>query len=286
MTARHRDGLAGNADEAAPHPAVPDQFAQHDLRGIAGDRKADALRAHDDRGVDADHVAMRGDQRPARIAGIERGVGLDHVLDQAAGLRTQRAAERGDHARGDGRFKPERIADRDHELAAPQRLGVAERRGRQVAHGIGAQQREIGVGILAQQPRLHHAAFGIGQPQFARALDHMAVGQDETVRRDDDAGADAAGRAAVAVLAGLDPHHGGTDAIGDADHGMGIGIEQRRIARGTIGIAARDTSSESKKPCCADIEHGMHSQSICAQSADESRKRTLGRPIPPAALLG
>ena len=55
--------------------------------GVAGDGKADALRAPDHRGVDADDLAARGHQRPAGIAGIERGVGLDHVLDQPAAAR-------------------------------------------------------------------------------------------------------------------------------------------------------------------------------------------------------
>ena len=207
---------------------------------------------------------MRGDQRPAGIAGIERGIGLDHVLDQPAGLRPQRAAERGDHARGHGRFKAERIADRDHQLAAPQRLGIAERCGRQVAHRVGAQQRQIGVGILAEQPRLHHAAFGIGEPHLARAVDHVAVGQHEAVGRDDDAGADAAGGAAVAVgLAGLDPHHGGADAIGDADHGMGIGVEQRGILRGAIDMRLDFVRVEHGR--IGDIEHGTLSHiHMCA----------------------
>ncbi len=177
-------------------------------------------------------------------------------------LRAQRTAERGDHARGDGRFKAERIADRDHELAAPQRLGIAERGGRQVARGIGAQQRQIGVGIFAEQPRFHDAAFGVGQAEFAPALDHMAVGQHEAVGRDDDAGTDAAGRPAIAVLLlGLDPHHGGADAIGDADHGMGIGIEDRGIVGGRIdrtraGILGIEDMS------CADIQHGLLSHGV------------------------
>ena len=121
------------------------------LRRVARDRKADALRAHDHGGVDADHLAARGHERPARIAGIERGIGLDHVLDQAAGFRAQRTPERGNHAGGDRRFKAERIADRDHKLAALERLGIAELRGRQIARGAGAQEREIGVGIFAEQ---------------------------------------------------------------------------------------------------------------------------------------
>ena len=81
---RHRGLLRGDTDEGAAHAAVADQFAEHEACGVGGDRKADALRAHDHRGVDADDLAARRHQRSARIAGIERGVGLDQVVDQAA----------------------------------------------------------------------------------------------------------------------------------------------------------------------------------------------------------
>src|SRR5258705_9248665 len=57
MPSRDWRGLAGHTDIGAPDMAVADDFGQHELRGIAGDRKADALRTADDRGVDADHLA-------------------------------------------------------------------------------------------------------------------------------------------------------------------------------------------------------------------------------------
>jgi hypothetical protein len=69
------------------------------------------------RGIDADDLAARRHQRAAGIAGIERGIGLDNVVDQPAGARAQAAAERRDHARRHGGFEAERIADGDHELA-------------------------------------------------------------------------------------------------------------------------------------------------------------------------
>ena len=89
VPARHRRGLTGHADIAAPHAAVLDQFAQHKLRGIGGDRETYPLRAANDGGVDADHFATRRHQRSAGIAGIERRVGLDHILNQPAVARPQ-----------------------------------------------------------------------------------------------------------------------------------------------------------------------------------------------------
>ena len=65
---RDRELLRGDADIGAPHAAVPHQFAEHEVRRVGGDGEADALRADDHRGVDADHLAARGHQRPAGIA--------------------------------------------------------------------------------------------------------------------------------------------------------------------------------------------------------------------------
>ena len=65
------------------------------------------------------------DQRAARIAGIDRGVGLDEVL---IALDAETAApERADDARGDGLAEAERIADRHHVVTDLQPIAVAER---------------------------------------------------------------------------------------------------------------------------------------------------------------
>ncbi|MHC2946692.1 hypothetical protein ACVIJX_003840 [Bradyrhizobium diazoefficiens] len=131
------------------------------------------------------------------------------------------------HARGHGRFESERIADRDHELAAPQGLGVAERGIGQVAHAVGAQQRKIGVGIGAEHLGVADMAFHIPQPDLLGGADHMAVGEHEPIRRDHDARAEPGALAAVRHLGpGLDAHDGRADALGDVDHGIGIGVQQ------------------------------------------------------------
>ena len=84
-------------------------------------------------------------ERAAGVAGVEGGVRLDDVVDDAAGAPRagrERAAERGDDAGRDGAAEPVRVADRDHELAHAQLLGVAELRGDQ-AVALRAQQREV-----------------------------------------------------------------------------------------------------------------------------------------------
>jgi len=63
-----------------------------DLHDLGGDNARDVDRngkAHakigvgraDEGGIDADEVALQVDERAARIPGIERGVGLDEILE-------------------------------------------------------------------------------------------------------------------------------------------------------------------------------------------------------------
>ena len=80
-----------------------------------GERQA--LRRHDDRGVDADDSAGGGHQRPARVAGIERSVGLNDVFDEPSGATAQRPAERADHAARHRVLETVRVADGDDDLA-------------------------------------------------------------------------------------------------------------------------------------------------------------------------
>jgi hypothetical protein len=103
----------------------------------------------------------------ARIAGIERGVGLDNVVDQPPGRGAQRTAECRDHAGGHRRFETERIADSNHQLSALEALGIAERGGRQRHRLVDANERQVGVGIVADQPRLQVLAVGRGHGDVA-----------------------------------------------------------------------------------------------------------------------
>ena len=98
-------------------------------------------------------------QRPARVARVQRRVGLDDVVDQPPRLRAQRAAERADHAGGHRAFEAVRVADGDGELADAQLRRVAERDGgRDVV--VHADDGEIGVRIVADEVAGHGAPVG------------------------------------------------------------------------------------------------------------------------------
>jgi hypothetical protein len=83
------------------------------------DREADAdrsARRRIDRGVDADHLAVHVEHRAARIAAIDRGVGLQEIVVRA-GIDV--ALARRQDAGGHRAAEAERIADRQHPIADP-----------------------------------------------------------------------------------------------------------------------------------------------------------------------
>ena len=222
----NRERCGADPDIGSPHAPVPGDLAGDEARGVRSHGKADALRAHDDRGVDADHLARRRHQRAARIAGVERGVGLHHVLDHPTRARLQRPSERRDDACGHRRVEAERIADGDCDLAALELGAVAELGRRQRDVGFDPEQRKIRVGIVAEHARLKLAAFERDEVDRPRALDDMAVGESETVGGDDDAGARAG---AAALLAHVDAHHARPDALHHVADDARIVVEQSRV---------------------------------------------------------
>ena len=95
-----------------------------------------------------------------------------------------------------------------------------------------AQEREVGVGVAAEDRGCEAAAFEGGHVGAAPGLDHMGVGQDQPIGRDDDAGAGAGRRAAVA--AHVDAHDTGRDAVDDVGDGSGIAVEEGGIGGGRV----------------------------------------------------
>jgi hypothetical protein len=78
--------LDHHAEPAARDVALVLQLRDDLVREVDRDREADAdvaAAAAEDRGVDADDLALRVEQRAARVARIDGGVGLDEVVVRA-----------------------------------------------------------------------------------------------------------------------------------------------------------------------------------------------------------
>ena len=119
----------------------------------------------------------RRHQRPAGVAGIERGVGLDDVVDQPAAeaARSERpSADTTPAVTVDSKPSGLPIATTSWPRLQPR--GCRRARGRRRAgRQLGAQQRQVGVGIVAQHARLAGAAVGEGSRTRARAADHVLL---------------------------------------------------------------------------------------------------------------
>ena len=152
----------------------------HDLQGeVDRYRKADAdiaAAARKDSGIDADQLAAQIHQRAAGVAGIDRGVGLNEVLI-AADVQTA-AAQGADDAGGDGLAEAERIADRHHEIAYPERLRVGRCQRAQVFRRD-FDDRDVGLRVRADHLGLKLAPVSEGHGDLDRIGDDMIVGQDQ-----------------------------------------------------------------------------------------------------------
>ncbi len=135
------------------------ELGNHGLGDVDRDREADAdvpvdLGVARKLRVDADHGAGAVDQRAARVAVVDRGIGLQRVVDREVVRRRDLAVDGGDDARGQRAIEPERVADGDDRVADLDVRGVAERQGVQGARGkVDLEDREIGRGVGADDLR-------------------------------------------------------------------------------------------------------------------------------------
>ena len=164
------------------------QLVDHRHRGLRRHREADADRTagrRDDRGVDADHLAFEVEQRPARVAAIDGGVGLDVVV---VGARLDVAIARRHDAGRHGAAEAERIADGHHPFAEPQLFRIAEFHRLERLLGLDPQQRDVGLLILADQFRLQTGTVVEDHGDLVGLGDHVVVGDHDAGGIDHEAG--------------------------------------------------------------------------------------------------
>src|SRR5690606_32799727 len=130
--------------------------------------RVDAGRAGDG-GVDADHRSGQVYERSAGIAGVDRGVSLDEVLERRCGRLTGRGrllrglddvqgSSGGAHdPRRHGELQPQWAAERQDPLALPQVVRVAERRGREAT--VNLEDGNVRGGVAGNDARLELAAI-------------------------------------------------------------------------------------------------------------------------------
>ena len=185
-----RNALPKGAEPRPNHAAIP---------GDAGDHRAHHVRRYGEAnahgtaglgkygGIDADQPAIHGDQRAARVAGIDGGIGLDEGVE----VRNPHLGARqgGDDAAGHGLADAEGVSDGEHQVADLELVGIAKFEIRQrLAARVDAQNGQVRAFVGADDDRLVLAAVGEHDGNLVGALDDVVVGDDEALGADDDAG--------------------------------------------------------------------------------------------------
>ena len=186
-----------NAQIAARDPAAADE-AFHDVAGeIDGHGETDAFISHGiafDHRVDADEPALGIHQRAAGISRIDRRVGLDEILNMHPAVIVEIAniaAERADDAHRHALADIEGVSNREHNVADFKLIAVAKRDGGQ-AGGVNFQHGHVRQRIGANHPGgIFFFVVRKGDLDFIHAFHNVVGGQDITIRRYDDPGAEA-----------------------------------------------------------------------------------------------
>src|SRR5262249_34430279 len=107
---------------------------------------------------------------------------------------------------------------------------------------------KVRIGVVADDARGEASAIDRGGTDPRGAADHVAVGKDETVRRDNDT---RAGAATTPLLIGRDiePHDRRADAPDDIDDGTRIGVEQRLVVGRNGGRAVENRGGSVEHGC-------------------------------------
>ena len=200
----------------------------------------------------------RVDEGPAGVAWVDRGVGLDDVVDGEPAGRLDLALKRGDDPCRGGAVERERVADGDHRVTHADRGGITEgERVKLVGRDVDLQQGDVGGLVLADhlgRNRLRVVAIAELNRDLRRPVDDMGVGEDVAVVVDDEPGsrghptaAAAAerveGRGRLGALRGLDVGNARRvaavdvvdgEALAVAAHGL-LGKRSRRERRGRRG---------------------------------------------------
>mmetsp|Transcript_10629 Transcript_10629/g.21039 ORF Transcript_10629/g.21039 Transcript_10629/m.21039 type:complete len:464 (-) Transcript_10629:106-1497(-) len=204
-----------DAQHGALHLPELDQLLDDGLGRVDGDGEGDTRAGPSaERGsVDADKLAVTVDERPPRVARVDRGVGLDHPVDLAAGGGHDLPVLAADNTGRERRLLPKGVADGHSELSHAKLVRGADRQSLQdplgrvdLQHGdvlVGVDAGELGVISL-----LVAVIVGEGDLGLVDLVDDVKVCDDVALSVPYEARPDALGEL------------GGVDVVGEADGGI------------------------------------------------------------------
>ncbi len=220
--------------------AARDQRVRDRLDRRGRDREADAdvgARVAGDLGVDADDLTARIEQRAARVAVVDRGVGLDRVVDRELVRSRHLAVQSADDPARHGFLEAERASDRNHGVTDLELVRIAElhrmkQRRRRVDLDHGQVRRRVG----ADDRGLVRVPVPEPDRDTVRLVDDVLVRDDVPVAVDHEAGA--------LCLGLLVPHRGrlirGDGDLDDASVGVPVDLADRQTGAVGRGLGALD----------------------------------------------
>ena len=146
----------------------------HQRRGDGEPDPVRSARTRQDRGIHPNEPPADIHKRPARIARIDRRIGLDEIAARIARGRA-RAREPRHNPRRAGLPDPERIADGQHQLAHLDRVALAQRQERHVARRVELEDRQIGLLVAQKHPRRELAPVVQHDPDVVSPAHHMVI---------------------------------------------------------------------------------------------------------------
>src|ERR1700678_3634177 len=96
--------------------AILQKLRHNEFGSVNTDSEAKTLAGPDRGSIDADHLALRVDQRTPRVTGIQSRIRLDNLVHHAPTRRSHAAPQCTDNAGGNGELETVGIPNRDREL--------------------------------------------------------------------------------------------------------------------------------------------------------------------------
>src|SRR5215469_8395481 len=170
------------AERGAADAAGFDEIFGDAARGVQRNREADSgcgACGRINRAIDADHFAMRIEQRPAGISPIDCRVCLNRFVNKSVLAGLHGASERADDAGGKRALKAEGIADGENALADEEIARIAERKRDELAsRGVNFDQGEIVARVKADEFGFEARTIAESDFNRLRALNHMVIRED------------------------------------------------------------------------------------------------------------
>ena len=179
-----RQRLDVHAEPSASHLPVLYEIVHDLFRHIHRDGEADSLREGYNGRIDSDHLAVQIDEGPAAVSGVDRRIGLEESVKIHV-FRMDAPVFRRNDPDGHGMLQSVRIAYRDDPLPDLGFVRVAHFEDRQVG-SFDFDDGEVKRGIASQNFRLEIPSVGHCHRNLVGALNHVVVGQDFAVRRNDE----------------------------------------------------------------------------------------------------